>query len=396
MDLHSDFPFWTVKSGIIRAFPPMMESQRCDALVVGGGITGALLSDTLCREGVDTVVVDRRDIGHGSTSASTALLQYEIDKPLYELRERVGRRVAERAYHMGIQAIDQIGAIAGNGSDFIKCPSLFVSKDRNEMGLVRREFAARKEAGLPVALIEKSQLLARFGIARHLGILSSAAASVDPYRLAHSIFARWLGKGLRVFDRTTVLSYHHLRSGVTAKTDRGASIRAGRIFFASGFESQEILRQKFVRLRSTYALVSEPTPMAWWKRKCLVWESGDPYLYARPTPDGRVLVGGEDDGVLSPARRDAQTPAKARIILRKFHRLFPGSRLEEAFCWSGVFGSTKDGMPYIGTHPSFPKGYFALGFGGNGITFSMMASRILTDMVLGRVNDDAGLYRFER
>ena len=43
-------------------------------------------------------MLDKRDVGGGSTSASTALLQYEIDMPLVELSTRIGRRDAEECY----------------------------------------------------------------------------------------------------------------------------------------------------------------------------------------------------------------------------------------------------------------------------------------------------------
>jgi glycine/D-amino acid oxidase-like deaminating enzyme len=90
MDLTSDLPFWTVRNGLMRVYPPLAEDLHCDALIIGGGISGALLAYRLVQAGVDSVLIDRRDIGQGSTSASTALLQYEIDTPLCELQERVG------------------------------------------------------------------------------------------------------------------------------------------------------------------------------------------------------------------------------------------------------------------------------------------------------------------
>jgi glycine/D-amino acid oxidase-like deaminating enzyme len=50
----------------------------------------------------------------------------------------------------------------------------------------------------------------------------------------------------------------------------------------------------------------------------------------------------------------------------------------------------------MGRHPSFPRAYFALGFGGNGITFSQIAARILVDMFLERENRDAKIFQFDR
>src|SRR5262245_11519995 len=85
VDLHSDHPYWTVRNGLVHVYPPLERDIRCDAAIVGGGITGAILLNAFTAAGIDCVVIDRRDVGQGSTSASTALLQYEIDTPLYEL-----------------------------------------------------------------------------------------------------------------------------------------------------------------------------------------------------------------------------------------------------------------------------------------------------------------------
>jgi glycine/D-amino acid oxidase-like deaminating enzyme len=226
---------------------------------------------------------------------------------------------------------------------------------------------------------------------------SSIAAEVDPYRLTHRLLRLAVRRGLRVFDRTEASRYTHSRSGVAVETDRGPKIRCRSIFFSTGYETRDILPKNLVRLKSTYALISEPlSGMKWWKDRALIWGTGDPYLYVRSTSDNRVLVGGEDDGVLNPERRDAQITAKTTALMRSFARLFPNIRIEPAFGWAGVFGSTRDGLAYIGAHPAFPNAYFALGFGGNGITFAEIASRTVTDLFLGRENSNAAVFRFER
>ena len=53
--------------------------EQCDVAVLGGGITGAFAAEALTAAGLDVVVLDKRDVGTGSTSASTALLQYKLD-----------------------------------------------------------------------------------------------------------------------------------------------------------------------------------------------------------------------------------------------------------------------------------------------------------------------------
>lgn len=75
--------------------------------------------------------------------------------------------------------------------------------------------------------------------------------------------------------------------------------------------------------------------------------------------------------------------------------LFPRINLDVSYPWAGTFGETKDGLAYIGQTPEFPHAYFAFGYGGTGITFSVIAAKIITDLYLGRPNPDADIFWFE-
>ena len=81
------------------------QDRRCDVLVVGAGITGALVAERLVREGRDVCIVDRERPGLGSTAASTAMLLWEIDRPLASLTDLYGFERAARAYRLSLQAV---------------------------------------------------------------------------------------------------------------------------------------------------------------------------------------------------------------------------------------------------------------------------------------------------
>jgi glycine/D-amino acid oxidase-like deaminating enzyme len=396
MDLTSGSPFWTVRNGLLGVYPPLEKDVHCDALVIGGGISGALLAHRLVEKGVDCVLIDQRDIGDGSTSASTALLQYEVDTPLHQLRQQVGAPAAERAYFLGIEAIHQLQKLAGKDCGFALRPSLQIAARASDLAGLKKEYDARHKLNFQVAMLDRRDLR-ECGIEGAGALRSVVAGEVDPYRLTHGLLRRACVRGLRIFDRTAALRYAHSRRQLSVDTDRGAKLRCRAVFFATGYETRDILPEKTVTFKSTYALVSEPLAnLDWWKDRSLIWGTGDPYLYMRTTSDNRIIVGGEDDKVLNPERRDRQIAHKTVRLVRRFNALFPAVRIETAFGWAGVFGSTKDGLAYIGRHPSFPRAYFALGYGGNGITFSQIASRILVDLFLGRENRDAKVFRFDR
>ena len=64
-----------------------------------------------------------------------------------------------------------------------------------------------------------------------------------------------------------------------------------------------------------------------------------------------------------------------------FVRLLPGARrrARSTSAWEGLFATTPDGLPYIGPHRRYPRHLFALGYGGNGMTFGFLAARLLLD-----------------
>jgi glycine/D-amino acid oxidase-like deaminating enzyme len=116
----------------------------------------------------------------------------------------------------------------------------------------------------------------------------------------------------------------------------------------------------------------------------------------RTTPDNRVLIGGRDVNFSATKRRDKLIKKKTKQLTKDANTLFPHLNFIPEFGWTGTFGATKDGLPYIGSYDKLPNSYFALGFGGNGITFSLIAARLLCDLLQGKENKDLELFSFDR
>jgi len=400
MNLTSSHPFWSVNNGLPANYPSLQRNVSCDAVVIGGGITGALVAVHLAEAGVKTLVLDKRDIGTGSTSASTALLQYEIDVPLRELIKTVGPVAASRSYQLCCGAIRTLEQLAGRlkiDCGFERKPSLFLARHQREILELREEFQLRRKMGIELEFYDATAVRARFPFSRPAALFSKDGGQVDPHRLTHGLLAAGKRAGLEVYDRTKMTRLEETRRGVRITTHNGCLITARRAVIAAGFESNALLNTGAGTLKSTYALISEPLPeIPGWHQQCLIWESGMPYLYLRTTAEGRVIVGGEDEDFVSAKRRDVLISQKTRTLVKKFGRLFPDQPLEVAYAWAGTFGETKDGLPYIGVHRRFPHVCFALSYGGNGITFSVIAAEILRDYFTGRTNLDASLFRFAR
>lgn len=398
MDLTSGSPFWTVRGDLGEVVPPLDRDLAVDVAIIGGGISGALICDWLVDLGLEVVVLDHRHLGRGSTAASTALLQYEIDTPLYRLREKVSPGHADRAYALGVEAINELVDLAARvGVEARRTPSLYVCDSADRAQDLRREFVTRRSIGLDVSWIDEAAMLARHGIRAFAGIKSTVAACVDPFGLCHALLGGTIRRGALVHDRTSVVRILPGATGVVLHTDRGPVVRAQYAIHASGYEALEWLGKRVASLHSTFAFVSEPlgAGVSSVAERCMVWEFSETYLYARWFED-RLIIGGGDTGFRHSHARGRLVERKSRVLARRARALFPGLSPEPAFSWAGTFASTRDGLAYIGAPKRGGRVLYALGFGGNGITYSVISRKILGDLILGRENPDGAVFAFDR
>ena len=182
------------------------------------------------------------------------------------------------------------------------------------------------------------------------------------------------------------------------KTQEKFIITSKKLVYATGYEVVDFISKPIVKLTSTYAIASEAfnSPIKPGKTDALLWNTAKPYLYLRSTNDNRIVIGGRDEEFFSHFKRDKLIPEKTKQLQKDFKKIFPSIPFKTEFSWAGVFGSTKDGLPYIGAYRNLANGFFALGFGGNGITFSQVAGEIIASLIKGKKNRDANIFSFER
>lgn len=398
-DLHGGVPYWIARNASRTDYPQLTADVDTDVIIIGGGVTGALCAYHLIEAGVPCVVVDARAIGTGSTCASTALLQYEIDTPLHELIAHVGLSHAVRAYQasvLSVSALIDLGSRLGNGSIQPRNSVQYASRKRHVRWL-KEEAELRNTYGVPVELLIGAETRQVLPFEAPAALRSELAAEADAWRLTHALHDHSRTAGVRVYERSTIVEFHDDRTGIRLRTANGCTLKAKHLIYATGYASLDLLPEKVVDMHSTYALVTEAGTLAEpWPDAALIWETAQPYLYMRTAPQGRIIVGGRDEPFRSPALRDALLERKTKALLQDISRLLPDIPIRSEFAWCGTFGTTKDGLPYIDRHPHRRSSWFALGMGGNGITFSVLAAQIIRDGILGVPNPHRDLFRFDR
>jgi len=111
----------------------------------------------------------------------------------------------------------------------------------------------------------------------------------------------------------------------------------------------------------------------------------------------RLLLGGGDQLVRPGQQHRRQFEQASRDLRAYFEaRLAALASINTDIAWDGLFAMTPDGLPYVGPHRRYPRHWFALGYGGNGMTFGFLAARLLLERWQGSRSGDHGLFEFGR
>lgn len=367
-----------------------------DVLVIGAGISGALVAESLADAGLGVVIVDKREPVSGATAASTALLQYEIDVPMCRLSTQIGAertlRLWRRSY-LALMALRTRTARLGIRAGLRDCNSLYLEGDRLDARGLQREAMLRREAGFELQWLSARDVRRTWGIVGRSGLLGFDSMSCNPRQLAVRYLRAAMRRRAALYAHTEIRAVEPGRPVVAATAD-GRTIKSRHLVFATGYEMPIGVPRKGNRICSTWAMATRSQPS--WPTRCLIWEASDPYLYLRQGTRGRVICGGEDENFDDAGRRDSLTPGKVRTLERKLHALLPTLDPHAELGWSASFGSSPTGTPTIGAVPGMAGCYAVLGYGGNGITFAAIAAQVMRSQLTGERDVDADLFSFHR
>jgi glycine/D-amino acid oxidase-like deaminating enzyme len=390
-------------SGTAPRQPALRGRHTADVAIIGGGVTGCAAALMFARAGARVVLVDRERMGRGSSAASTALLMQEPDADLGDLTRRYGAATARRIWRCSRSAVTSMVRTLGDlgVASLDPLPSLYYTRNAEDAGNLRRESALRRRAGLAGRWLTEAQADALAGFDTAGAILTPGNAQVDPYR-ACLAFARGARRtGARLFERSAVRKVEATRDGVTLTLDAG-SITSDWAVVATGYATPEFkpLAGRFTMMH-TYVIATPRIPAAIRRRmglgNVMLWDTGRPYHYLRWTPDHRLLFGGLDRPRIPRTTRPGALRQRASQLTDALIDLYPALEgMRPDYLWEGLFATTPDGLPYIGTHRRYPRQLFALGYGGNGMTLGFLAAQTLVRIAQGRARSDDELFSFGR
>ncbi|PKG22234.1 NAD(P)/FAD-dependent oxidoreductase [Niallia nealsonii] len=401
MDLYKGSLYWptTLANLEVPEYPILNKEVICDCLVIGGGMSGALCSYLLADESLDIILVDKRKVSTGSSSANTGLLQYANDKMLHEFAESIGEEKAVRFYKLCYEAMKKLQAVAESlDSDvqFQSRKSLYYATDKNDVEKLQKEYNLLKKHGFDAEYLIEEEIEKIYGFKKPAAILTTGDAEINPQMFVRELIKEAHQKNVQVFEHTKVTE-EGFHNGYWKFTSDNGVIYAKKVIYSTGYEGINFAKKEGGELNRTYAIATSPLPeFSMWKDQCLIWETKRPYFYMRTTFDGRIVAGGlDEDQVEAPS--DPEILARyGDNLLKRIKDHFPGYQVEADYVYGATFGESDDGMPYIGEHPEKKNIFYCLGYGGNGTVYSMFGAEILKDLIIYGNHPDWDLVRLDR
>ena len=347
------------------AHPALDGAVKCDAAVIGGGLAGILTARLLQDAGVDVLVLEKDTLGAGQTGRTTAKITAQHGLIYHKLLQSRGPVIAARYARANLAAIDQYEALIRTlptSCGFTRCPAyLYTTGSAHRLQL---EFMAAQQLGVDCALTRHTEL--PFPVTAALRFENQAR-----FHPLEFLFA--VAEGLTVYEHSQVRKVH-LRGDDTLLRTHNGTVAAKYVIFAAHYPIVDVPGWYFTKLHQersyVVALQNAMLPFGMY-----LGVDGDGLSF-RMAGDCLLLGGGghrTGEAAYHPYER-LEARAKA---------LWPECRAVRR--WSAQDCMTLDGVPYIGRYaPSTPDWFVATGFNKWGMTGSMAAARLITDLITGK------------
>jgi glycine/D-amino acid oxidase-like deaminating enzyme/nitrite reductase/ring-hydroxylating ferredoxin subunit len=351
--------------------------KNYDVVIAGGGITGITTALQLQQSGLRCVILEAHTLCFGTTGGTTAHLNTLLDTPYTTIASNFGKEGATLVASAAREAVNTVKAnIEKHQIDcnFEEATAYLFSQNEKQTKELESIREATFEAGVQASYTDGTPVPVQFEKALEI----KNQAKFHPTRYVLALAKAFEEAGGTIVQNCRVMATDNT-DPLVIKTEAG-DLQASWLIYATHIPpGVNLLHLRCAPYRS-YAmavrLADESYPAG------LSYDMYDPYHYYRTQLiDGEqyLIIGGEDHKTAHAENTNAPFTRLESHIRNHFNVK------EIAHRWSSQYFEPADGLPYIGHMPGQPgKILVATGFGGNGMTYSHVAARLLSSIVLDK------------
>ncbi|WP_018933794.1 FAD-dependent oxidoreductase [Gracilibacillus lacisalsi] len=376
----------------VRRFSALNESLQTEVTIVGGGITGVLSAYLLSQNGMRVVLLERGRLLHGTTGHTTAKVTAQHGLIYHEILEHFGLENTQKYYQSQVEAIQFIKDTA----DHYQIPCQFDHQDailytNSEQNQQKLEEEAKAYHKLKITGELKDSI--PFSIPLKSALVMYEQAQFHPTDFLKVMIDKILENGGEIYEDTTAVDIDY-QNKVIVRTARNHNVLSDHVIIATQFpfyEGQAFYSTRMYPSRSyVLGLTSNQD------------YPGGMYLdidqpkrsirYVKHENETVWLLGGE-------SHKTGQYHKENTDPYRDLQHF--GSQYLDVkdwqYQWSTQDFTTLDKIPYVGSlNRRHPNVYIATGFRKWGMTNSVVAAHLLTDLIMDKDNPYKELYQPQR
>lgn len=391
-------PLWPKEICPPATYPWLYQNEKCEVLIIGGGILGAFTAHALAQSGADTVLISESPIGYGGTSYSNGVMYYDDDIGLEKAGKLYGSDHAAGLFQLRTKGMDELESLIQSlpgDTGYRRSNCLTMTFQEGEAADLHREYLLRRHNQFDVEFFDSSKEQELFSFDIPAGILGkSLAAVVDPYRLTHALLQDASNKGVRIYENTSACEIHRSSDSSRCYEVECSGlhlIEAEKIILTAGLGCEKFV--PLCNIRTSFSIATAPIDsFTGWPEKCLIRTLGSTQIECSITPDNRILITGLDSGLIHKNGRLAGLIPLPALEEKKYQqlsdileKLFPGIRGKQPkYQYTGRYLKTDDGLPVIGELKDYDGAYFAVCSERNSTLYAFLSSRLLLELYHGK------------
>lgn len=393
MSENKNASFYHTLNDVPTQYPWLSFDEECEILIIGGGVTGCIMAETLSKNGVNTLLVSDRPIGYCSSSIDSSTMNYQNELMLTSLCTSVGKEKALSFFEQCKQALDYIEALSQTLEEFefARRDSFLYTDSAGKINDLHTEYLMRKHNGYEVEFLEKADARELFSFEVGAGIFAKGGGGeMNCYKFCHALAAEALKNGARIYENTPACEIEDTAEGVIVLTDNQKCIKAKKIVFAIGYKQDEYLDKLIGKRRSFFLATTPVDGFSGFESRALVRNISS-NINLRSTKDNRIIISGLDCSTIDKDGKIGRLISIDKLVSRKYAELETAlprmlcgvNPLEVEYQYNGIYGVTKDSMPIIGEDEGYENTYFNMPSSINGVLHSVIGAKIITDLYLG-------------
>ncbi|MEO8250013.1 MAG: FAD-binding oxidoreductase [Burkholderiales bacterium] len=374
---------------------PIRGDVDTDVVIVGSGFTGLATALFLAREhGIKATVLEANRVVWGCTSRNGGQGQNASGR-LYRSQwiERWGK---ETALKLDAEIRNGFETFKSLVAEFPECEPqpgghLYIAHRDKKMPFLRNEAKVMREVfGYDTHMLTADEVARQYvRDADSVGAMHEPdGIGVHPLKLAFAYMRKARELGVKIHPASPVTAFE-TKNGVHYLKTPGGTVKTRAVGFATGGYTSNGLHKsldsKIMPILSN-SLVTRPLNKE--ELEATNFKTTEPITdtrtlrnYYRKLPDNRVQIGSRS----AITGADAPNPKHMELLVGALHRKFPALKgIKIDYSWWGWVDVAHDMMPRV-TQPD-PKEtvFYALGYGGNGVSFSAHAGRRMAERIAGK------------